>query len=1499
MLGNNILIGAAGAGGADAGHIIEGSGLFTVANAGQLSKTFGTPTNNKIWTAHLIVKKTVLEAATALDQQIFGSHLAGTDQASIAFQNNEDVIRWLDYSGSFAWDVNTDEQLRDIAGYYVFTVALDTTQAVSTDRLKIWSVDKQLTLSGTFPALNAVSKINGASRAHSISGRAVGATDYYEGYIADVTFIDGYALDPTDFGSVTDNGFWQINKVEETYAITGSNVTGAATDNTVSAAVASTYTFSNQAIGTATSDRVVIVNFGSLKDTSATFSVTSVTIGGVSATKIHSAQTLTSFGLSSYYATVPTGTTADIVIVHSANMNRVGIQVVTTTNIGEFHQVALAEASSGSDALSFTVDAPAGSLVVGYVYDTGSSSHTWSELTENFDEQVSTTHYHSGAIKNYSSAATPTITADPSGSSATFGLVVVFQPKSEGWTFGNNGFLIEGGTDMAAGTDSNGTNQPGATPNLLIHSDTTNDSTTAVNSGADGSAVTMNGNTKHVTAQKVFGTSSILFPGSSGDYVSIPDTAATEMGAKDFTIECRVRLDAVGSYQRFVSKYNTVGTKRTWSLSFSNAGLLIFQVSPDGSSTATISESWSPSADTWYALRVTRGGGKIQLYVDGTRLGSGTANTTTVVDNDTPIELGSRNLGTADLFAGHMDEIMVLMGTALTTASSYTVPTSAYDTGNSFLKTGTITATNDSPTNDADNGYGNYATSNPLFVTGTDKANAVFSNGNMTFGNTGTTSHILSESTILASGGKWYFEVTHDAVGGGTQRTGVVSQSSTNYFSQTNPYIGIFDKGFAYAANGNKENNESAASYGSTYTTGDIIGVAVDLDNGNIFFSKNGTFQNSATIGEIEAGTGTNAAYTTLSATEDYMFGHSPYHNATATMNNGQEAFSYTAPTGFLSLATQNLPTPDVISYEDEYYIEANISHTSGSTTAVTLPKTVSGGAMARIKRTNTTGDWYIFDTVRGANKSRKWNEAEAEDTSTFDDQNLTGTTLTLPSDLATGTYLVEVFYVGSYFQIQTVTGNAGARTITWPTAMDSYGFSAFFPRTGASSGISHHKDIGAQQILFCDNGSTAANRTNFSQAPNKTDFRTPASVGPDFNLNTIPYVCYGWANSGPYAFGSFEGNGSADGNMVALNGAPVTFGYKNIDAAQGWVMHTTKLSDNQNGTDLSPQATNAPPVNNITVDLLSNGWKLRFSRTATHIYWAFGIQPLTDSAINQVRAGRNPGVDRTIANGGSLSFDGDYVINTFNASGTISFDDAPADGVEYLVIAGGGGGGSNYRAGGGGGGGYRTATGLAVTDNTSYAITVGAGGAGGNNTTAGTNGGNSIFSSITSSGGGGGGAYNSAAAKAGGSGGGSAGHPSTNTVPGAASPAGQGHAGGDGFVGTTQIGGGGGGAGAVGFDGTSGGTGGDGGAGLASSITGSEVFRAGGGGAGAYGGGNNFPVGGVGGGANGIHQSGRGDGPSASANTGGGGGGSSGTNTGSTGGTGGSGVVIIRYKYQ
>ena len=232
---------------------------------------------------------------------------------------------------------------------------------------------------------------------------------------------------------------------------------------------------------------------------------------------------------------------------------------------------------------------------------------------------------------------------------------------------------------------------------------------------------------------------------------------------------------------------------------------------------------------------------------------------------------------------------------------------------------------------------------------------------------------------------------------------------------------------------------------------------------------------------------------------------------------------------------------------------------------------------------------------------------------------------------------------------------------------------------------------------------------------------------------------------------------------------------------------------------------------------------------------------------------------------------------------------------VEYLVVAGGGGGGGNNgtgNAGGGGAGGYRTSTSFAITSGSSYTVTVGAGGAGAA-TNVGSDGADSVFGSITSTGGGGGGAYSNQAGRAGGSGGGG---PQT-TGGGGAGTSGQGNAGGD----NNGIGGsGGGGAGGTGYSstGSSNREGGIGGIGLASSITGSSVYRAGGGGGGTHNtGSGGYGVSGAGGQGGGGHghykttnQSEAGD-----TNTGGGGGG--GGEASHAGASGGSGVVIIAYS--
>jgi len=254
-----------------------------------------------------------------------------------------------------------------------------------------------------------------------------------------------------------------------------------------------------------------------------------------------------------------------------------------------------------------------------------------------------------------------------------------------------------------------------------------------------------------------------------------------------------------------------------------------------------------------------------------------------------------------------------------------------------------------------------------------------------------------------------------------------------------------------------------------------------------------------------------------------------------------------------------------------------------------------------------------------------------------------------------------------------------------------------------------------------------------------------------------------------------------------------------------------------------------------------------------------------------------------------------DYKYHVFNSTGNFTVSQVGTDNtVEYLVIAGGGAG-TRYDGGvggGGGAGGYRTGSGLAIASQ-NYVVTVGSGGPTNANLVAGSKGDDSIFSSITSTGGGGGGAQHSAGQNGGSGGAGTYnqhGSPGSGNTPSTSPSQGNNAGYNTGFAGTSG-GGGAGTAGQVADLGMSGGYGGDG---LASSITGTSVTRAGGGG-GANNGTSVRGAGGSGGGGHGgggVYSGLPGD-----VNTGSGGGG--GGYYQKLPGAGGSGVVIIKYKFQ
>tara|TARA_R100001443_G_scaffold100841_1_gene108375 strand:+ start:820 stop:2184 length:1365 start_codon:yes stop_codon:yes gene_type:complete len=242
---------------------------------------------------------------------------------------------------------------------------------------------------------------------------------------------------------------------------------------------------------------------------------------------------------------------------------------------------------------------------------------------------------------------------------------------------------------------------------------------------------------------------------------------------------------------------------------------------------------------------------------------------------------------------------------------------SSGNTNTFSVANGTLTQNIDTPSN-------NFVTMNPL--------DNYYNTSTFTNGNTTVTTPSSGYSGVIggmgASKGKWYFEFKP------VSKTGDADEYSVGItgapVTSTNQPHWKLSTGYEYlGVNGNYYNNDSGTSYGNTFTAGDIIGVAMDLDNSKLYFSKNGTFQNSGVPTSGSTGTGAISitapgstpigfylpccAFTSNSAgaTMSFNFG-SGYFGTTAVASanadaNGHGAMEYAVPSGFYTLNTKNL----------------------------------------------------------------------------------------------------------------------------------------------------------------------------------------------------------------------------------------------------------------------------------------------------------------------------------------------------------------------------------------------------------------------------------------------------------------------------------------------------------------------------------------------------------------------------------------------------------------
>jgi hypothetical protein len=522
---------------------------------------------------------------------------------------------------------------------------------------------------------------------------------------------------------------------------------------------------------------------------------------------------------------------------------------------------------------------------------------------------------------------------------------------------------------------------------------------------------------------------------------------------------------------------------------------------------------------------------------------------------------------------------------------------------------------------------GNYATLNPLDIS--TGGTVTLSNGNLDWqavnGNGGI------RGTFAVSTGKWYFEFTYNEKpsGGGTAFGVLNVNDALGFVGSTSGGYTYYSEGAGYTK---KINNNVQTDYGVSFAPGDIIGVALDLDAGTITFYNNGASQGQAFSGlsgtfapACSSGTGTGTAR--------------------ATLNAGQRAFAYTAPSGFKALVDTNLPTPTVA--QGNTLMDATLWTGNGTSQTITLPGGFSPD-LVWIKQRNGSEFHALFNTIVGATTRLFSNSTSAEATNaqTLTSFNSNGFSVGNTNEVngSSNAYVAWSWDAGS----STVTNTAGSIT-SQVRANATAGFSVVtYSGSGSSATVGHGLGVAPQMVivkrrnasgwdwpvwhsslisgtytLFLDLTDTQANRTDiWDGVPTSSVFKVNTSGQTNDGSGT--YVAYCFAPvSGYSSFGAWTNNNSTDGVFIYTGMRPKFIILKNTDNVEQWFIFDSARSTYNvaypNPTELRPNSAAAEGSygQQATIDFLSNGFKIRGSTsseisfgTRSYVYACFSENP-------------------------------------------------------------------------------------------------------------------------------------------------------------------------------------------------------------------------------------------------------------------------------------------------
>ena len=204
IIGSNIL---AGSSGGATSYEIQRSLRFNDDDSAYLNFTPSSAGNQKTWTWSAWLKRS---ANLGSYQHIFNP-VNGGDGVNEATMRFDTSNRFQVYdSGTYRGNLITTQVFRDVSAWYHVVVALDTTQATASNRLKIYVNGQQVTAfdTETYPSQDTTWGWNGTQR-HDLGRYAYGGSFYFDGYMTEVHFVDGTQLAASDFGETDfDSGAW-------------------------------------------------------------------------------------------------------------------------------------------------------------------------------------------------------------------------------------------------------------------------------------------------------------------------------------------------------------------------------------------------------------------------------------------------------------------------------------------------------------------------------------------------------------------------------------------------------------------------------------------------------------------------------------------------------------------------------------------------------------------------------------------------------------------------------------------------------------------------------------------------------------------------------------------------------------------------------------------------------------------------------------------------------------------------------------------------------------------------------------------------------------------------------------------------------------------------------------------------------------------------------------------------------------------------------------------